>query len=142
MKREPGDYRIDHYARLFLVWLERCGLALIVAATIVSVGHEILRMSNAGTATLGDLLMLFLYLEVLSMVNSYFASGKLPMRYPIYIAMVALARYLLLDMKDMSEFHMLAVASAILILAISVLVMRFGHSYFPYDDAPEDKDNQ
>lgn len=88
---------------------------------------------------LGDLLQLFLYLEVFSMINSYFGSGKLPMRYPIYIAMVALARYLLLDMKEMSETHMLAISVAILILAVSVLVMRFGHSRYPYADIPEQK---
>jgi protein PsiE len=140
MKRDPGDHKIDILARHGLIWLERCGLTLIVFATITSVWHEIVRMWAAGTVSLGDLLMLFLYLEVLSMVNSYFASGKLPMRYPIYIAMVALARYLLLDMKELTEAHMLAVASAILILAVSVLVMRFGHSYFPYDDAPEEKE--
>jgi protein PsiE len=140
MKRDPGDHKVDTLARHGLVWLERLGLALIVVATAVSVWREILRMFAAGTVTLGDILMLFLYLEVLSMVNSYFASGKLPMRYPIYIAMVALARYLLLDMKELTEAHMLAVAGAILILALSVLVMRFGHSYFPYDDVPEEKD--
>jgi len=93
-------------------------------------------MWHSGVVGLGDLLQLFLYLEVFSMIKSYSGSGKLPMRYPIYIAMVALARYLLLDMKGMSEWHMLAIASAILILAISVLVMRFGHTKFPYNDVP------
>ncbi len=61
------------------------------------------------------------------------------MRYPIYIAMVALARYLLLDMKEMTETHMLAVSVAIFILAVSVLVMRYGHSRYPYEDVPEQK---
>lgn len=42
-------------------------------------------------------------------------------------------------MKEMTETHMLAVAAAILILAISVLVMRFGHAKFPYEDIPEQK---
>ena len=141
MRRDPNGSSTDAMVMRSLVWLERCGLVLVVIATVVSVAHEVGRMIGAGTVTLGDLLMLFLYLEVLSMVNSYFASGKLPMRYPIYIAMVALARYLLLDMKELTETHMLAVAGAILILALSVLVMRFGHARFPYEDVPEHKDD-
>jgi protein PsiE len=141
MRRDANNSRADILVTRALVWLERCGLVLVVIATVLSVAHEVGRMIHAGTVTLGDLLMLFLYLEVLSMVNSYFASGKLPMRYPIYIAMVALARYLLLDMKELTESHMLAVAGAILILALSVLVMRFGHSRFPYEDVPDHKDD-
>lgn len=126
----------DKIAQKFLMAVERIGLALVTVATFFSLSHELVRMWHAGTVGLGDLLQLFLYLEVFSMIKSYSSSGKLPMRYPIYIAMVALARYLLLDMKEMSEWHMLSIAGAILILAISVLVMRFGHAKFPYDDAP------
>lgn len=131
--------KMDTVARHVLLWVERLGLALVAIATVFSLCHELARMWGAGMVSLGDLLQLFLYLEVFSMINSYFGSGKLPMRYPIYIAMVALARYLLLDMKEMTETHMLAVAVAIFILAISVLVMRFGHARFPYEDVPEQK---
>jgi len=126
----------DQIAKKCLMLVERIGLALVTIATFFSLSHELVRMWHTGVVGLGDLLQLFLYLEVFSMIKSYSASGKLPMRYPIYIAMVALARYLLLDMKEMSEWHMLAIALAIFILAVSVLVMRFGHAKFPYDDAP------
>lgn len=126
----------DQFAKKCLMLVERVGLALVTIATFFSLSHELVRMWHNGVVGLGDLLQLFLYLEVFSMIKSYSASGKLPMRYPIYIAMVALARYLLLDMKEMSEWHMISIAAAILILAVSVLVMRFGHAKFPYDDAP------
>jgi hypothetical protein len=59
---------------------------------------------------LADLLLMFLYLEVLAMIGQYFKSGQLPVRFPLYIGMVALARYLILDLKEMSEWRMLAVA--------------------------------
>lgn len=129
----------DGLARQALVWIERLGLGLVTIATFFSLSHELARMYQAGLVSLGDLLQLFLYLEVFSMINSYFGSGKLPMRYPIYIAMVALARYLLLDMKEMNETQMLAVAAAIFVLALSVLVMRYGHARYPYEDIPEQK---
>lgn len=135
----PVINKTDQLAHQCLMWIERLGLALVTLATFFSLAHELARMWQAGVVGLGDLLQLFLYLEVFSMINSYFGSGKLPMRYPIYIAIVALARYLLLDMKEMTETHMLAVSAAILILAISVLVMRFGHARYPYDDIPEQK---
>ncbi len=70
------------------------------------------------------------------MVGHYYGSGKLPVRYPLYIGMVALARYLVLDMKGMNEWRMLAVTGAILILALAVLLIRFGHVRYPY---PEDE---
>lgn len=133
-------YRVktDAFTSGMLMWIERLGLLLVTAATFVSLSHELQRIWLTGTVGLGDLLQLFLYLEVFSMINSYFGSGKIPMRYPIYIAMVALARYLLLDMKDLTDQHMLSIAFSILILAFSVLVMRFGHSRFPFEDVPCD----
>lgn len=137
--KPPYEHAMDKFAHQALMWVERLGLALVTIATCFSLVHELSRMWHAAMVGLGDLLQLFLYLEVFSMINSYFGSGKLPMRYPIYIAMVALARYLLLDMKEMTEMHMLAISIAILILAVSVLVMRFGHSRFPYEDVPEQK---
>jgi protein PsiE len=66
------------------------------------------------------------------MIGQYFKSGHLPVRYPLYIAMVALARYLVLDLKELTEWRMLAVASAILLLTLGVLAIRYGHVRFPY----------
>lgn len=131
-------YRVktDAFTSGLLMWVERLGLLLVTGATFVSLSHELMRIWATGTVGLGDLLQLFLYLEVFSMINSYFGSGKIPMRYPIYIAMVALARYLLLDLKELTDQHMLSIAFSILVLAIAVLVMRFGHTRFPYEDVP------
>jgi protein PsiE len=67
------------------------------------------------------------------MVNAYWQSGQLPVRMPLYIGMVALARYLILDMKELTEWRMLAVAAAILMLGLAVLVVRYGHVRFPYE---------
>jgi protein PsiE len=62
------------------------------------------------TVTLADLLLFFIYLEVLAMVAIYLESGKLPVRMPLYIAIVALARYMILDMKSLDTWRMLGVA--------------------------------
>jgi len=115
-------------------WVEYVGLAIIAIATVVAIGQEVEVMVLAREVRLGDLLLLFIYLEVLTMVGLYVKSGQLPVRLPMYIAMVALARYLILDMKDLESWRMLAVAAAILFLAIAVLVIRYGHVRYPYDE--------
>lgn len=114
--------------------LEHIGLAIIAVATVVATYGEVMVMINAQAVTLADLLLMFLYLEVLAMVAIYYDQGKLPIRFPLYIGMIALARYLILEMKNISEIRMLVVAGAILILAIAVLAIRYGHVRYPYRD--------
>ena len=128
---------ITKFAYQAINWTEILGLLIIVAATIIAVGYELSHMLAAGKVTLADLLLLFIYLEVVSMIGNYLRSGKLPVRMPIYIAIVALARYLILDMKNLDTWHMLSVAGAALILAIAVLVIRYGHTRFPYAEHEE-----
>lgn len=89
-------------------------------------------MIDAWSVTLADLLLLFIYLEVLAMLAIYLESGKLPIRIPLYIAIVALARYLILDMKSMETWLMLAVAGAALLMALAILVIRFAYTRYPY----------
>ncbi len=91
--------------------------------------------------TLGDLLLLFLYLEVLAMVAIYLDSGKLPIRFPMYIAIIALARYLILDMKNLTEWQMIAVAATMLMIAFAVIIIRYGHLKLPYTDRQQLEEN-
>ncbi|GHA10206.1 phosphate-starvation-inducible protein PsiE [Oceanisphaera arctica] len=113
--------------------LQHIGLIIVAASTVVAVGIEIGHMWRARTVTLADLLLMFIYLEVLAMVAIYLRSGKLPIRIPLYIAIVALARYLILDMKGMDSWRLFTVAGAALVLAVAILVIRYGHVRFPYD---------
>jgi len=121
---------------------EAVGLVIITLATLVAGAFEVKTMIGTGMVTLADLLLLFLYLEILAMVGVYFRSGQLPVRFPIYIAIVALARYLVLDMKGLDVWRMLGVAGSMLLLAFAVLVIRYGHIRFPYDENPKDRDSQ
>lgn len=117
-----------------LTGAEYVGLLAIFVATVVAMVQEVFTMARAGAVGLADLLLMFIYLEVLTMVGLYLKSGKLPVRIPMYIGMVALARYLVLDMKGMDGWRMLAVAAAVLLLALSVLAIRYGHVRFPYGE--------
>jgi len=126
--------RFTNHAITLLGFIEYLGLAVITVATIIAGVHEVGIMIDAGTVNLGDLLLMFLYLEILAMVGLYFQSGRLPVRFPIYIAIVALSRYLVLDMKNLDEFGILGVTAAILLLTLAVLAIRYGHIRFSYGE--------
>lgn len=128
---------LQHAFRLGLDGVEYLGLLVIAFATTVAMYDEVLVMVSRGKVTLSDLLLMFLFLEVLAMIGRYFSSGQLPVRFPLYIAMVALARYLILDLKEMTELRMLAVAAAIFLLTLGVLVVRYGHVKFPYSETDD-----
>ena len=113
-------------------WVENIGLILIAILTVVAIGIEVKTIITNQTVTLADLLLLFIYLEVIAMIGMYLESGKMAVRMPLYIAIVALARYLILDMKSMDVWQMIAIAGAMMIIALTVLVIRYGHIKFPY----------
>lgn len=128
---------MDHIkpqVRRFLHIAEYIGLFIIAIATVIAMGEEVWKMIGARTVTLADLLLMFIYLEVFAMIAIYMDSGKLPVRMPLYIALVALARYLILDMKSMNEWMIVGITVACFVLAITILVIRFGHIKYPYKD--------
>jgi protein PsiE len=120
-----------------LVLIEDIGLFIIALATVIAIGFEVVHMFEAMKVTLADLLLLFIYLEVLAMVGIYLKTGQLPVRVPLYIAVVAIARYMILDMKNLDTLRVLGLAGAVLILAISILAIRYGHTKFPYNDTKD-----
>ena len=122
----------NRHALRILQWVENFGLIIILLATLVASFQELQVMIAARKVTLTDLLLLFLYLEIFTMLGLYYKQGKLPVRYPIYIAIVALARYVILGMKEMDEWRLLGVAAAVLMLTLAVLALRYGHTRFPY----------
>lgn len=114
---------------------EVIGLIIIAIATVIASFDEIMSMIYKMEVTLGDLLLMFLYLEVLAMVAIYLDSGKLPIRFPLYIAIIALARYLILDMKNLDTLQMITIAGTMLLIGITVIVIRYGHIKLPYADS-------
>ncbi|AMG29543.1 phosphate-starvation-inducible E [Grimontia hollisae] len=118
--------------------LENSVLILIVIATVYAIGEEIYSVLVNRSVSVGDLLLMFIYLEVLAMVHVFFESGKVPVRMPLYIGIVALARYLILDMKNMDDWRILSITIAGLILAVTTFVIRIGHVKFPYP-RPDDE---
>ena len=124
----------NRIALTLLQWVENLGLLLILAATLAAGFSEVRNMLDVGKVTLADLLLLFLYLEIITMLGLYYKEGKLPVRYPIYIAIVALTRYIVLGMKEMDKLTLIAITGAILMLTVSALLLRYGQTRMPYKD--------
>lgn len=103
---------------------ERVLLVVVAGMTVLAAGSELIEIARDGTVTLADLLLMFLYTEVVGMVAVYYASRQTPVVYPIFIAMTAVARLLVLQSKDMSPEKILFEAGAIVLLAIAAAVLR------------------
>src|SRR4029450_13450209 len=103
------------------------------ATHVWSAVDAFLDMVHRGRAGLGDLLLLFIYLEIGAMVGIYFKTTRLPVRYLIYIAITALARVLieLVGAEHRTGTDLLVVTGAILLLSLAVLVLRFASHRFP-----------
>ncbi|MFK8026466.1 MAG: phosphate-starvation-inducible protein PsiE [Gammaproteobacteria bacterium] len=123
-----------HPIMMLIRWVEWVGLFLITLGVIVAIIQEVILVVERGHVELHDILLLFIYLEVMAMVSLYLTSGKLPVRYPIYIAIVAIARYVILDLKELESIDVIWLGVSILILTLSTLVLRYGHQAFPYPD--------
>ncbi len=118
-----------------LVTVEIIALIATAVATTVAIAQEIWIMIDRGSVTLADLLLMFLYLEVLAMIGQYLRTGQIQVRFPLYIAMVALARYLIIEVKEIEQIRILAISSSILLLTLAVLVIRYGHLKYPYKES-------
>ena len=122
---------------------EDVGLSLILLSTLVAGSIEVHHMWVQRNVMLEDLLLMFIYVETMTMVKVYWESGKLPVRMPLYIAIVAVARYLIIDIKDMDSWRALAIGSAILLLAVSVTIVRWGHVKLQYPkNLPVENDSE
>lgn len=110
-------------------------LFAIGATTVWSAAGAFLQMVAQGHGSIGDILLLFIYLEIGAMVGIYFKTTRLPVRYLIYIAITALARVLIemVGAEHQTGLDILVVAGAILMLSFAVLILRFGSYTFPSD---------
>lgn len=114
--------------------IERGLLIIITTLTLIAAGNEIYHMILAREVVLADLLLMFLYTEVISMVAIFYRSHKIPVVYPIFIAITALARLIVLQSKDMAPEQMLYEAAAIAALTLSIAILRFSGRFVQGDE--------
>lgn len=108
--------------------LEHLLLILAALLAIIAAGVEIWSVYERQTVTLADILLMFLYTEVIGMIAVFYTGRGLLFVYPIFIAITALARLIVLQGKDMAPENVLFEAGAILLLSFAALVISRVHS--------------
>ena len=103
-------------------------LVIILLSTIIAVLIEIINMYEAKSVTLADLLLMFLYLEVMAMVRVFWEEQSIRITLPLLIAITALSRFIILQGKEMDPTALVYESVAILLIAIAIVVMRLRHS--------------
>ncbi len=119
-------------------FIEKAVIAIILIATITAIMFEIMRMIEVQYVELADLLLLFIYVEVIGMVRVYYVSNRVRMTYPLFIAITALSRLIILQGKDSNPELLLYEAGAIVLVAIAVIILRL--RYVPILRPIEDVD--
>ena len=107
--------------------LEKIVLSLLIVCTIIAIGMEVQEMIAVYRVTLADILLLFIYIEIIGMIKEYWISKVIRMSYPLFIAMTALARMIIMQRKDVDPSAYVYESVAILIIAIAIVVLRVRH---------------
>ena len=107
--------------------LEKIVLSVLIVCTIIAIGMEIQGMIAIYKVTLADILLLFIYIEIIGMIKEYWVSKMIRMSYPLFIAMTALARMIIMQRKDVDPSAYVYESVAILILAIAIVVLSVRH---------------
>tara|TARA_B100000963_G_scaffold217252_1_gene189430 strand:+ start:2496 stop:2876 length:381 start_codon:yes stop_codon:yes gene_type:complete len=108
--------------------IQLVALLIILLATVIAFGFEVYQMISVQKVTLADLLLLFLYLEVLAMIRVFWESQSIQITLPLFIAITALSRFIILQGKSINPEVLLYEAGAIVLIAIAILVLRFRNS--------------
>ena len=126
---------IDQIGNSFVAIFHRLALFAIGAATVWAAGWTFVELFKQHHASVGDLLLLFIYLEIGAMVGIYFKTNHMPVRFLLYIAITAFTRHMIdvMSHSPVNVSEMIAVAGSIFVITVSVLIVRFTSARFPSD---------
>jgi phosphate starvation-inducible membrane PsiE len=122
--------RLDRLGDILVRGFQVVALFVIGGTIVWSAAHDYMRMIESGYARLDDILLLFIYLELGTIVGIYFKTDRLPVLFLLYVAITALTRFLAVDIKDLSIPSILAVTGSIFVLTLAVLVVQIATSRF------------
>ena len=130
---------VDKVGHTLVDIFHRLALFGIGAATVWAAGWTFAEMFQKHHATVGDLLLMFIYLEIGAMVGIYFKTNHMPVRFLLYIAITALTRHMvdIMSHQPINVVEMLAVAGSTFVIAISVLVIRYTSAKYPSTNKDE-----
>lgn len=135
MARQDIKDKLDRVGNTLVSTFQIIALFVIGATIVWSAGNVYIRMMATGRAGFDDILLLFIYLELGTMVGIYFRTDRLPVLFLLYVAITALTRFLAVDVKDLSMESVLVVTGSIFVLTLAALVVQIGSSKFPLPES-------
>ena len=110
--------------------IQLTAVLFVFVSTIIAFFLEVKEMYDNKNIELADLLLMFIYIEVIGLVKSYWETRSVRITYPLVIAITALARFIILQDKDSDPSNLIYISIAILIVAIATVVIRFRNSKY------------
>ena len=110
--------------------IQLVAVIVVLVSTIIAFFLEMKEMYDNKDITLADLLLMFIYIEVIGLVRSYWETQSVRITYPLIIAITALARFIILQDKESDPANLIYISLAILIVAIATVIIRFRNSKF------------
>ena len=110
--------------------IQLTAVLFVLVSTIIAFFLEVREMYENRNIELADLLLMFIYIEVIGLVKSYWETRSVRITYPLVIAITALARFIILQDKESDPSNLIYISIAILIVAIATVVIRFRNSKY------------
>ena len=131
----PNMQHINRAGNFLVDMFHRLALFGIGAATVWAAAWTFVDLFAKHHASVSDLLLMFIYLEIGAMVGIYFRTNHMPVRFLLYIAVTALTRHMVDIMSHLpiNIWEMVALAGSILVVAISIMIVRYTSARFPSD---------
>lgn len=120
---------IDRWLSTLFHYIEKVVLVGVGALALVGIGQLIQGIYQNGQVKLEDLLLMFIFIEIMAMANVYFVRRSVPFTYPMFIAVTALSRLIVLQGKNIAPENLLYESGAILLVSLAIFIIRFSQRY-------------
>jgi protein PsiE len=122
------EHHVDRFLSGLFSFVEKLVLVTVGALALGGIGQVIWEIPARGEIRLEDLLLMFIFIEIMAMANVYFQRREVPFTFPMFIAVTALSRLIVLQ-KDIEPITLLYEGTAILLVSLAILVIRFSQRY-------------
>jgi protein PsiE len=120
---------IDRWLSTIFLYIEKIVLVGIGGLALIGIGQLMLGIYRNGAVRLEDLLLMFIFIEIMAMANVYFLRRAVPFTYPMFIAVTALSRLIVLQGKNIAPENLLYESGAILLVSLAILIIRFSQRF-------------
>ncbi len=121
--------QLDRFLATIFRYVEKAVLLLVGGLALLAIGQLVVGVVGNAQVKLEDVLLIFIFLEIMAMANVYFIRHSAPFTYPMFIAVTALSRLIVLQGKNIAPENLLFEGGAILLVSVAILVIRFSQRY-------------